>query len=870
MSAIFKSDRHQPPSALASGRFLTLLALQLIAVVVGLAISRDLYTTCKDLIGRHDQLAYVHQQTDGLCERLDRLSLVVQARPADRKQSMPAALELDSAAAATKNLLAAPIDLPAEKAVLRQRLDELQGLRQAKGTGGQGRIPAEIPAATERLEAALVSLSSGVDRLDEENLHRLYDIRSISFWNNLCEVFAGLLMAVALFWAARLYRHLRKEELARFRVESELSAERRALEQRVKTRTAALESEVRERQRVELLNRGRNRILEMVARNEPVPEILQVLADTLAEYRSTWACVVHTLDSGMLKMTASSGLSDKVKQHLRSIVADYSGAPESVALTSRKPYLIEDLGGEHRTWSQLLRANGLLSVWSTPFFAPDATVLGTITIYTLLQWNPTTADLEMLESASNMATLVQERSRMQLQLVDHAYHDSLTGLPNRRLGRDRLSSAACRAERAKGHMAVLWIDLDRFKQINDRYGHPVGDAVLQKAALRLGARLRACDTLARMGGDEFMAIVEEISSREAAETLAAELLDMLATPMQIGELEIQITASIGISLFPEDGRSVDSLAQHADQAMYAAKFGCCGLLSFSPEMDRVPAQRRELEEEMRQALETGSFRVVYQPLCQPDGTLDGFEALLRFESPSLGPVPPSRFIPIAEETQLIIPLGEWVLRQVCVQNRVWQQAGLATVPIAVNISALQFSRDDFADGVAEILEETGEAGANLVLELTESIVMHDFEESARQMKRLKRLGVRIAIDDFGTGYSSLSYLHRLPIDILKIDGSFMENLNEPEGTRPIVEAVLSMGNTLGLRVVAEGVETEAQLDTLQKCGCGVIQGYYFSKPAEYESAANFLRRGMLEGGHKALSKSLWSEPVEQPQAASVG
>ena len=788
----------------------------------------------------------------------------------DRGRLASMEVELNAVVVSAGGLAAGAMEMPGEKNALQESLVDLGEARQIASQKTQGWNSPSFSSALARLEASLLLLRDASERSDEENLGRIQEIRQISFWNNLCEAVACLLMLISFGWAVRLYRHLRKEELARFRIESELSAERNALEQRVKARTAALEAEVKERQRVERLNRGRNRMLEMVASNEPVAEILQVLAQTLAEYRSTWACVIHTLESGHLKMTASCGLNEKVKQHLDRIAADFAGAPECTALASGKPLLIKDLGAEHRTWSELLRANGLLSVRSAPFFAPDGCALGTITIYTLLQWNPTEGDLEMLDTAGNMASLALERTRMQTQLVEHAYHDSLTGLPNRRLGRDRLSSATCRAERLHSQMAVFWIDVNKFKQINDRYGHPAGDAVLQKVAHRLSTRLRACDTVARMGGDEFMAIIEDVSSREDAESLAAELLDVLAFPMQIGEQEIAMTASIGVSLFPQDGRTVDSLAQHADQAMYAAKFGACGVLSFSPEMDQVPAQRRELEEEMKAALESDGFRVVYQPICQPDGTLDGFEALLRFESPSQGAIPPSRFIPIAEEMELIVPLGEWVLREVCRQNLRWKRQGLTTVPIAVNISALQFSRDDFADAVAEILRETGEEGGNLVLELTESIVMHDFEESARQMKRLKRLGVRIAIDDFGTGYSSLSYLHRLPIDVLKIDGSFMENLNEPEGTRPIVEAVLSMASTLGLRVVAEGVETRAQLYTLQECGCGVIQGYYFSRPIEPEPAAGFLHKGVLQGGLETLSATLWSHPDAWEATAMAG
>jgi diguanylate cyclase (GGDEF)-like protein len=685
----------------------------------------------------------------------------------------------------------------------------------------------------------------------------------------LCQVFACTLTLLAFGYAVQLYRHLRQEELARFVIESELRAERTALEKRVQGRTSALVAEVKERLRAELLNRGRNRMLEMVARDEPIPDTMKVLAETVSEFRTTWSCAIHSLGAGTLKLMASSGLNDQMIQHLRSIAADFPGAPESVALSSRQPYLIEDLGAERKPWSELLRANGLISVWSAPFFAPDAGVLGTLTVYSRLKWKPSSADIEMLELARYMASLVLERSRMQAQLIDHAYHDSLTGLPNRRLGRDRLATALNRATRAGNPMAVLWIDLDRFKQINDQYGHPVGDAVLQQTARRLSGRLRSSDTLARMGGDEFMAVLEGTSSREEGEALASALLDILALPMQIGELVLCVTASIGISFYPEDGKTVDSLAQHADRAMYAAKFGSSGFLAFSSELDRGPAQRRELEAELSHGLETGGFSLAYQPVCLPDGALTGFEALLRFNSARLGSVPPSQFIPIAEEAQLIVPIGEWVLREACRQNRKWQEAGYSPTSIAVNLSALQFARNDFADTVAEILSESGQAGDALVLELTESIVMRDFTESARQMKRLKLLGVRIAIDDFGTGYSSLSYLHRLPIDVLKIDRSFMENLNEADSTRPIVEAVLSMAHTLGLLVVAEGVETAEQLCTLEESNCDLIQGYFFSRPVEPHIAAAFLQYGKLKGEAGPFGPESSILPAERPTLTVV-
>jgi diguanylate cyclase (GGDEF)-like protein len=864
------ADQHQPPSSLASGRFLTLLAIQLVALSLVLLIGQRMVGVNLDFIQQHSSLASSRQAIDEVESRLDSLSQAAPGSADEAQQFTEVSGELDPAAPSAHFLEETAPRLPAETAEVRQAAAGLNTAWQATRGFEHGPVHAkgraDLALAVARLERSLNKLESGVDRLDEGSFNSFVGIQQSRWLALVLAALAWLLILFSFGYAVQLYRRLRGEELARFDMESELAAERTALERRVQARTFALEAEVKERQRAERLNRGRNRMLEMVARNEPISEIFNVLTETVAEFRTTWTCAVHSLGSGSLKLMGSTGLNDKMKQHLRSISTGFAGAPESVALASGEPYLVEELGAVHKPWSELLRANGLLSVWSAPFFASDSDALGTVSVYTLLQWKPSAADLEMLEMARHMAALVLERSRLQAQLIDHAYHDSLTGLPNRRLARDRITSAIKRAARTSQGMAVLWIDLDRFKQINDQYGHPVGDAVLQQTAERLSGRLRSSDTLARMGGDEFMALIEGTSSRDAAEILAADLLEVLAVPMQVDELELGITASIGVSLYPEDGQTGDSLAQHADQAMYAAKFGCCGVRSFSPEMDREPAERRELEAELSQALESGGFTVAYQPLCLPDGSLQGFEALLRFCSPRLGNVPPCDFIPIAEEAQLIVPLGEWVLREVCRQSREWNAAGLPAASIAVNISALQFARDDFAETVAHILEETGQPADCLVLELTESLVMHDFAESARQMERLKRLGVRIAIDDFGTGYSSLSYLHRLPIDVLKIDGSFMETLNEADGTGPIVDAVLSMAHTLGLRVVAEGVETGEQLNTLRLSGCDLIQGYFFSRPVPPAAAAAFLSAGSLLGEEQPISSSQpigssWKESV---------
>lgn len=833
---------------------MTFLAIQLIALSLTLFLGHKTLVLYLDYAAEHARLMSSRQWIDGVEEQLDQFSQAEPGSAEEERLFTELSGELNSVEASAQFLPDTATAQPGETSELREAAADLYRVWRASrpGVRGDGSNASRLTSAAARLERALNARENEVDRLDDASFRRFENVQQIRWLTLIFVASAWLLTLIVFGYAVQLYRRLRREELARYVMESELNAERAALEERVQARTAALQAEVKERQRAERLNRGRNRMLEMVARNESIVDIFSALTETVAEFQSTWTCAVHSLGPGSLKLTASSGLSDKIKQHLKSISTSFSGAPESMALTSGQPYLVEDLGAVRSPWSELLRANGLLSVWSAPFFASDSDPLGTLSVYTLLQWKPTSADMEMLEMALHMATLVLERNRLQTQLIDHAYHDSLTGLPNRRLARDRIANAISRSARTGQGMAVLWIDLDRFKQINDQYGHPVGDAVLQQTARRLTARLRSSDTLARMGGDEFMAVVEGTCSREESEALARELLETLAHPMHIDELELVISASIGVSLYPEDGQTGDILSQHADQAMYAAKFGCSGVRAFSSEMDREPAERRELEAELNHALENGGFTVAYQPLCLPNGSLHGFEALLRFCSPRLGDVSPCDFIPIAEETQLIVPLGEWILREVCRQGREWRDNGLPAASIAVNISALQFAQEDFADTVARILEETGQPAEMLVLELTESIVMNNFTESAHQMERLKRLGVRFAVDDFGTGYSSLSYLHRLPIDVLKIDRSFMETLNEVDGTGPIVEAVLSMAHTLGMQVVAEGVETAEQLDTLRQSGCDVIQGYFFSPPVPSDAAAAFLHAGRLEGKEQPI------------------
>jgi diguanylate cyclase (GGDEF)-like protein len=667
----------------------------------------------------------------------------------------------------------------------------------------------------------------------------------IRLWVERMDAVTPLLLLSTILCMTWLKREMRLQVAHRMKIEVELRQERSSLENRIEERTAELQSEVKERMRVEQLNRGRNQILEMLARDEPTEEIFRVLVEVLARHRSTWACALHLLEDGTLHLKASTDVPDKLVRNLQQLSAGMASVPELEALSQSKALILGDLVADRKPWTELLRANGIQSLWSAPFFGPDKGPLGTLTIYTLLRYPPSPADLELLETHSQMAAMVLERCRLQDELRRHAYHDSLTSLPNRLLGQERLSTAIRRAKRNGESIAVLWMDLNKFKQINDVHGHAAGDSVLRQVADRLLKRLRESDTVARMGGDEFMVVLEDIPGRADAQRVAETLLDTLKLPVAFQDLQLSITASIGIALFPDHGDSADQLERNADLAMYEAKFGNYGTRTFSSVLNQALIDRRELEREMASALEHGGFELHYQPQCDQNGRVAAFEALLRFTHPTLGLVPPSRLVPIAEESQMIISLGTWVLREACRQNRQWQLEGYPPVRVAVNISSMQFAREDFADSVAKVLEETRLAPEFLELELTESVVVKDFTESTRQLQRLKRLGVSIAIDDFGTGYSSLNYLHRLPIDRLKIDRSFIQVLSAPSSTLPILEAIISMAKNMELGVVGEGVETDEQRAMLCLKGCDLLQGFLYSRPVSADRATFLLQAGPL-------------------------
>jgi diguanylate cyclase (GGDEF)-like protein/PAS domain S-box-containing protein len=431
-----------------------------------------------------------------------------------------------------------------------------------------------------------------------------------------------------------------------------------------------------------------------------------------------------------------------------------------------------------------------------------------------------------------IATDITERKSHAERIVYQANHDALTGLPNRNLLNDRIEQALALARRSGQHVAVLFMDLDGFKFINDSYGHPFGDALLCTVAARLQVVVRESDTVARLGGDEFLILLPSLDRAEDARQVASKVLDAFKVQISQGGRDLHLSASIGISVFPDDGDDGALLLQHADVAMYQAKAkGRNRFQCYASEMGTQAQERVELEAALRLALECRQLELHYQPqVDRESGRIVGVEALLRWTHPTLGRVSPARFIPLAEETGLIIPIGEWVLRTACAQAQLWHAAGYSGLSVAVNMSARQFQQQDVPALVRSVLSTTGLPARFLELELTESVLMHDTDQVVLTMQEIRQIGVRLALDDFGTGYSSLSYLKRFPIDVLKIDQSFTFDVTLDASTASITRAIIAMAHSLQMTTVAEGVENQTQFDFLGKLGCDVMQGYHIARP----------------------------------------
>jgi diguanylate cyclase (GGDEF)-like protein/PAS domain S-box-containing protein len=605
------------------------------------------------------------------------------------------------------------------------------------------------------------------------------------------------------------------------------------------------------RRRTERFEQGRGSILEDVARDRPIAEVLAELAGLVEKEFPGSPCSLVFLEKDGLQQNTALRLvpgPSLPAALIQSIDISLKGKASLEATSVFRP----ELGDAHQVlsvdierhplWEPLrdaVLACGWHGCWSISILSGVGEALGSLVVLRPSQGSPDREERSFLIGAAELASLTIEHRNLTSQLAFQAKHDSLTGLANRLLFEERLGQAIADGAQRGSQVAVILLDLDRFKNINDTLGHWVGDLLLLAAAKRFLANVSSQDTLARLGGDEFAIVMSGGAGiREDAAYLAEALLTDLQLTFPLCGHHLVITASIGIGIFPEDGTDAATLLRSSDQAMYSAKGKERGQYHFySSEMGRKEAERANIESHLRAALTHGGFEVVYQPQVAPTGELIGLEALLRFRHPTMGVIPPGRFIPIAEECGLIIQIGEWVLRRVCRQSVEWETCGYRPVRLAVNVSALQFAQTDFAELAGRILAETGMPGDRLELELTETVVMSNVSESIRQMRQLRALGVSLAIDDFGTGYSSLNYLHRFEVDRLKIDKSFVADLDASMSTLPVVQAIIALARSLKQEVVAEGVETGLQFRMLRAAGCDLMQGYLLGRPASAEDVA---------------------------------
>lgn len=464
-----------------------------------------------------------------------------------------------------------------------------------------------------------------------------------------------------------------------------------------------------------------------------------------------------------------------------------------------------------------------------------------------------------------------EHCRLERKLMWQAQHDPLTGLPNRATVDDRLRQAVNRADRYGTRFALLCIDVDLFKSINDNYGHQTGDEFLRQFVARLSPRVRAADTFGRVGGDEFVIILDNFKTDEDVARVAKDLIHSLNTPLQVLDQQLPASISIGIAKYPKDATNLVDLRRRADHALYRAKeLGHNQYQCYSRNRSAID-DGIELLNHLENGLKENLFELYYQPQVCSEGEVRGVEALLRFNHPAKGLLLPKDFITVAEKSGLLHRIGEWVIREACRQLHEWRAKGLPEITMAVNVSAAQLASADFPAAVERILREQGIPPEMLELEITESLLMSEIQDALAQVDRLKQIGVRIAVDDFGIGYSSLSYLHQLPIDVLKIDRQFVKEIATPQGTLPIVEAIICLANAFEIETVAEGIETEAQLTILTRLGSMRFQGYLFSKPMDAESMTEYLQQTVseeqrdqnsLEFSEESAQSSRWAEDHE--------
>ncbi|MDB5764441.1 MAG: hypothetical protein JWQ21_3436 [Herminiimonas sp.] len=606
--------------------------------------------------------------------------------------------------------------------------------------------------------------------------------------------------------------------------------------------------DISERKQAEDLVASQNRILKMMTAGAELEETLAAINRLIEDASEDALCSVLVLNDEGTQFAWGAGTSlPEICRH--EILAESIGPDAGFCGTAahrKEPVIVSDIAADSR-WPQYRESalsHGLQACFSWPILGRLGQVLGAFVIYHRRPGPPTGLELRLVQLVIDLAGLAIESRKSEERIRHLAHYDELTGLPNRVMFSQVLSHALAQASRDSHRVGILFMDLDRFKNINDTLGHEAGDRVLQEAARRLRHAVREVDTVARLGGDEFVVLVENFKEPSALISVAKKLIDQLAAPMTIERRDFHQTVSIGISTYPDDGEDIQTLIKHADIAMYRAKEGGRNNHRFySAQMSAGSLERMVLESDLRHAIEHDEFVLHYQPkLNIATGEITGIEALLRWRHPEKGLLSPFKFISLAEETGQIVPIGQWVLQSACRQARAWQRMGLPPTRIAVNLSTRQFAHGDLLSDITAALQRSGLVPGMLELEITESMVMNNAGHAIRLLNELKAIGVHISMDDFGTGFSSLANLKRFPLNCVKVDRSFIRDIPQDSNDAAITHAVIAMAHALNLKVVAEGVETADQLAFLREHGCDEIQGYYFSRPLSAEAIETFMRQ----------------------------
>jgi diguanylate cyclase (GGDEF)-like protein/PAS domain S-box-containing protein len=617
---------------------------------------------------------------------------------------------------------------------------------------------------------------------------------------------------------------------------------------RVEDGVVAIVRDISSRKRAEVRRAEQNRVLEMIATSTPLEEVLSYMTRLLESQIAGAVCVALLCDEDgqHLKLGAAPSLAEQHHKQIHGSVIGPDSEPSGRAIHWRQPVYISDVA-QDACLLQKMEGYGLHdygACWALPILSHDGSALGALTLFVRDPHEPTAVEAQAIAMATRICGIAIERSQAEERIRHMANHDALTGLPNRTLLSDRLNQVLLHAQRYQRGVTVVFIDLDNFKLINDSLGHRAGDDLLKTVAARMVRCVRRTDTVVRLGGDEFVIVLFDQAQNDGGITSSVEKIrDAILEPIELNGQTFQVTCSMGLASYPNDGTDGETLLMNADAAMYRAKeMGRNNYQLYTAEMNIKVHDKLRLQEQLRHALANEEFRLVYQPQVDlRTEKIFGVEALLRWDHPTEGPVFPATFIPLAEQTGLIVPIGDWVLHTACGQNKAWQDAGIPPMTMSVNVSARQFLQKDWVGRVAHALAVSGLDAQYLELELTESLIMQDLDGAIATMTELQAMGVRLSIDDFGTGYSSLSALKHFPIVRLKIDQSFVRELPDGEDNRAIARAVISLGRQLNLKVIAEGVETERQLDFLRDNDCHEIQGYHYSKPVSPSELERLVR-----------------------------